>query len=84
METIESAVFIATQTMNELSETEVIVCSDECEMCAGGWPQEAVEYVMDHGGLPLLNDVPYDGDWLLGLSEYRAGNDYENYDQDFE
>ncbi len=53
VENIESAIFISTGTMYTLSETEIITCADECEMCAGGWPQEAVEYVMKHKGVPL-------------------------------
>ena len=51
-------------------------------MCAGGWPQEAIEYVMDHKGVPSLSDMPYDGDWLLQLSNYRAGEGsyYDNFE----
>jgi len=61
IETIESALFIAKGTLYELSESEVILCTSDCEMCMGGWPQEAVEYVMENKGVPLLEDVPYDG-----------------------
>jgi hypothetical protein len=57
----------------DLSETELIVCEEECQMCAGGWPQEAVEYVMEYNGVPSSSDLPYDGDWLLDLSDVTAG-----------
>ena len=43
-------------------------------MCAGGWPQEAFDYIIDHGGLPLEKNVPYDADFLLMLSDAVAGN----------
>ena len=69
VETIESAVFISSGIMYDLSETEVIVCQDECELCYGGWPQEAFEYVMDNKGLPLDEDVSYDGDTLLAITQ---------------
>ena len=46
-------------------------------MCAGGWPQDAFDYVMDNGGLPLEQDIPYDADWLLLMSESVAGNSDE-------
>ena len=43
-------------------------------MCAGGWPQDAFDYVMDHGGLPLEKNVPYNSDFLSMLSDAVAGN----------
>ena len=77
VETIESANFISTGTLNDLSETEVIVCEDSCEMCAGGWPQDAFDYVIKKGGLPLESAIPYNADWLLLISEAVAGNSDE-------
>ena len=68
VENIESAYFIATGTLYDLSETEVIACDDSCEMCNGGWPQNAYEYVMEHGGLPLKSDLAYDGTTLMSLT----------------
>lgn len=44
VETIESAYFIGTGNMVDLSETEVISCTDSCNLCFGGWPQDAYEY----------------------------------------
>jgi hypothetical protein len=77
VETVESAVFLATGELNDLSEAEVIVCQDECEMCSGGWPQEAIEYIMDNKGIPLESDLPYDGDFLLSLTEALEGESDE-------
>lgn len=41
VETIESANFLSSNSLVDLSETEVIICDDTCEMCNGGWPQNA-------------------------------------------
>ena len=46
-------------------------------MCAGGWPQDAFDYVMDNGGLPLESDIAFDADWLLLISDAVAGNSDE-------
>jgi len=73
VETVESGEFIATGVLNDLSESEVIVCQSECEMCSGGWPQDAFDYVMDNNGVPLEKDLPYDGDFLLALTEIMEG-----------
>lgn len=73
VETIESAVFIATGRLYDLSETEVIVCADECEMCSGGWPQDAFDYVMDNNGIPLESDLKYNGEFLLQLTSAMEG-----------
>jgi len=73
VETVESGEYIATNVLNDLSETEVIVCQGECEMCSGGWPQEAFDYVMENNGVPLEEDIPYDGDFLLGLTYALGG-----------
>jgi hypothetical protein len=35
VETVESAVYIASGTLYELSETEIIACDDSCLMCSG-------------------------------------------------
>jgi len=53
------------------------VCSEECEMCYGGWPQDAFEYVMENSGVPLSSDIPYDGDTLLELSQAMTGESDE-------
>ena len=44
VETIESAYAISTGTLIDLAEEEVIACDGSCEMCNGGWPQNAVRY----------------------------------------
>lgn len=80
VETIESAYFIATGTLYELSESEIIVCDDSCEMCSGGWPQNAFEWVMDHGGLPLQSSLPYNAYTLIALTAGLEGES-EYYDE---
>ena len=72
-ETVESAHFIATGNLYTLSESEIIVCDESCEMCSGGWPQNAFEWVMEHGGLPLQNTLPYDAYTLLALTSALEG-----------
>jgi len=79
VETVESAYFIATGTLYTLSESEIIVCDDTCEMCSGGWPQNAFEWVMDHGGIPLQSSLPYDAYTLIALTSGLEGeSDYYN------
>jgi Papain family cysteine protease/Cathepsin propeptide inhibitor domain (I29) len=77
VETVESAYFISTGRLYDLAETEVIVCETKCEMCAGGWPQEAFDYVIANSGLPLESDMTYNADFLLLVSEHVAGNSDE-------
>jgi hypothetical protein len=72
VETIESAYAIATGNLLDLAEDEVIACDGSCEMCNGGWPQNAYKYVMKHGGLPVKNS-DYDGDFLYYLTATLAG-----------
>ena len=68
---------MSTGNLYDLSETEVIVCDDSCEMCSGGWPQNAFEWAMGQGGLKLYNSFPYDASSLLAMSEgLEGGNDY--------
>lgn len=42
-------------------------------MCAGGWPQDAFEYMMEHNGVPLRSDMSYNANWLLKVSDAVAG-----------
>ena len=74
VETVESAVFLNSGSLYDLSETEVIICTSGSEMCYGGWPQDAFEYVMENKGVPLEDDMPYDGDFLLALSDTAQGS----------
>ena len=73
VETVESAHFISTGQLYDLAESEIILCDQSCEMCEGGWPQNAFSWVMSHGGLPLQNDFSYDGDLLYSFTEAMAG-----------
>jgi KDEL-tailed cysteine endopeptidase len=68
VETVESAHYMSTGTLYDLAEAEIIACDDTCEMCNGGWPQNAFEWVMEYGGLPLQNSFPYDGSSLSGMT----------------
>jgi cathepsin F len=74
VETIESAYAIYSGSLIDLAETEVIACDGTCEMCDGGWPQNAYEYTISNNGLPAENNLYYDGDFLYSLSSYVAGN----------
>lgn len=60
-----------------LSETEVILCAEDCQMCAGGWPENAFEYIMENKGIPSQNDLAYDGSYLLKISNVAAGESDE-------
>ena len=73
VETIESAFAMSTGTLYDLAESEVIICDDTCDLCEGGWPQNAYEYVMSNKGLPLEDDMSYDGDYLLELTYAKNG-----------
>jgi hypothetical protein len=77
VETLESAIYLATGELYTLSETEVILCNEDCKMCSGGWPENAFDYIMEHGGIPLQNDLAYDGEYLLRISNVLAGESDE-------
>lgn len=86
VECVESATFLSYGTLYDLSESEVIMCVDECEMCYGGWPEDAFDYIIEQNGIPLEQDIPYDGDNLLALTQAKAGEsanlseeDVDNY-----
>jgi hypothetical protein len=85
VETIESAYAIQTGSLLDLAEEEVIACDGTCEMCNGGWPQNAYKYVMKHNGLPV-KQMDYDGDFLYyltatlkGESDAVSENDMSSY-----
>ena len=82
VETIESANYIATGELLDLSEQEIIVCDDSCEMCNGGWPQNAYSYVMEYGGLP--KDTSYDGDLLMTMTMVKEGQSDELTENEME
>lgn len=76
VETIESANAIATGQLIDLAEEEVIACDGTCEMCNGGWPQNAYDYVMKHGGLPAKTS-DYNADMLYMITAVLAGESYD-------
>lgn len=76
-ETIEAVNFITTGVLRDLAETEVIICEDSCQMCDGGWPQNAYDYVEEHGGLPAESSSSYDGSFLMTLTMVNSGESDE-------
>lgn len=80
-ETIESAYAISTGKLVNLAEEEIIACDGTCEMCNGGWPQNAYEYVMKHKGLPKSSSK-YDADFLLTLTSaiYEGSGELSEYE----
>ena len=77
VETVESAYFIGTGSLLDLSESEVISCTDTCNMCYGGWPQDGYDYVMEHNGIQLAYDWSYDGDTHLAVTQELESADGE-------
>eukprot|EP00588_Corethron_pennatum_P001947 CAMPEP_0194299280 /NCGR_PEP_ID=MMETSP0169-20130528/60628_1 /TAXON_ID=218684 /ORGANISM="Corethron pennatum, Strain L29A3" /LENGTH=1179 /DNA_ID=CAMNT_0039049363 /DNA_START=197 /DNA_END=3736 /DNA_ORIENTATION=+ len=73
VESIESAYFLYTGLLMDLYEAEVIACDDSCEMCDGGWPQNAYDYVVEMGGLP--KESGYDDVFLVAMTA-GDGNEY--------
>ncbi|GKY95419.1 hypothetical protein MPSEU_000503400 [Mayamaea pseudoterrestris] len=82
-ETVESAVALATGVLNDLSEHEVIVCTDDCQMCSGGWPQDAIDYVINNNGVPLESDLKYNADLLLTLTKALDGESDDATDDNY-
>jgi C1A family cysteine protease len=76
VETVESAHYISTGNLYDLSEAEVIMCETSCSMCDGGWPQNAFQWVMDHGGLPLSSVFEYNSYTLLEMTKGLTGESY--------
>ena len=73
VETIESAYAMYTGNLYDLAEAELIICDNTCDLCEGGWPQNAYEYAMKHKGLPLEKTMSYNGDYLLELTYAKTG-----------
>ena len=73
VETIESVHFMSTGKLYDLSEAEIIVCDETCDMCNGGWPQNAYEYVMENGGIPLEQSMTYNANFLYSLTQALEG-----------
>ena len=73
VETIESALYLKEGKLVDLAESEVILCDDSCEMCYGGWPQNAFDYVKEKGGLPLETNLAFDDSLLLAIASCKSG-----------
>ena len=82
VETIESVNYISTGTLKDLTESEIIICDTSCEMCDGGWPQNAYQYVIDNGGLP--KETGYDGDFLMTMTSVKSGESDELTESEME
>jgi len=82
VENVESAYYLSYGTLLDLAETEVIMCTEDCEMCYGGWPEDAFEHIMESGGVPLESDLPYDGSFLLTMTMAKAGESAELSEED--
>ena len=67
----------------DLNEEEVIACDGSCEMCNGGWPQNAYQYVMEHDGLPVKG-ADFDADWLYTVTAVLGGESDEAGDDDLQ
>lgn len=83
-ETIEAANYISTGTLLDLAETEIIICEDSCQMCNGGWPQNAYDYVEENGGLPAETTSSYDGNFLMTLTSVTSGESDEMTENEVE
>jgi len=76
VETIESCYAIQSGNLYDLDESEVIVCDSTCQMCNGGWPQNAYEYVAKQKGLRRegsRSSSTYNGDFLISLTMSSTG-----------
>lgn len=73
VECVESATFLADGTLYDLAEYEPILCVEDSEMCYGGWPENAFDYILEHGGVPLEKYLPYNADFLLALTQAKTG-----------
>ncbi|CAI5447906.1 unnamed protein product [Caenorhabditis angaria] len=60
-QSIESAVSIASGTTNpeSLSSQQILDCTPNSGKCQGGEPLDAIEYVIEHGGLTTAKSYPY-------------------------
>jgi len=59
---IEGAYEIATGALNSVSEEQLVDCiptSYTCYGCGGGWPDKAMDWVHDNGGIASESAYPY-------------------------
>ncbi|XP_028769810.1 ervatamin-B-like [Neltuma alba] len=79
---LESVHAITTGKLVSLSEQELVDCDPLSRGCAGGWPHNAFEWVVQNGGISKEEDYPYvarqgrckanmhDGDKVVKISGY--------------
>jgi len=60
-ETVESANLICGRSMTRGSPQEIVDCDNNDQGCNGGDPQEALQWVVDQGGLDTSSCYPYVG-----------------------
>jgi C1A family cysteine protease len=58
---IEGAYAIATKNLTTFSEQQLVDCNTVNEGCNGGWPHEALEYIIDNNGINTDKCYPYTG-----------------------
>jgi len=58
-ETVESAILMAGKSIRPLSPQEVVDCDSNDQGCGGGYPQEALGWVKQQGGLDTDQCYPY-------------------------
>ncbi|XP_028782608.1 P34 probable thiol protease-like [Neltuma alba] len=56
---LESVYAITTGKLVSLSEQELVDCDTLTQGCAGGWPHNAFEWVIQNGGISKEEDYPY-------------------------
>jgi C1A family cysteine protease len=70
---LESMIDIQHDIKTELSEQQLVDCSDQNYGCSGGWMHEALFYVQESNGVYPEKDYPY-----------RANENNQCFDKDFE
>ncbi|XP_062136129.1 procathepsin L-like [Drosophila sulfurigaster albostrigata] len=58
--TLEGQNFIKNQQLVSLSEQNLVDCSKKDGGCQGGWPDNALNYIKDNGGVDTEDSYPYE------------------------
>ncbi|KAH8274501.1 hypothetical protein KR044_002091, partial [Drosophila immigrans] len=58
--TLEGQWFIKNQQLVSLSEQNLVDCSTKDGGCQGGWPDNALSYIKDNGGVDTEDSYPYE------------------------